>query len=441
MRDPPRSRSDLRKVEYALYSDMLRERRRKNESDADLVALDVLEVDNSDKLVRYQESVPPGDIEAVLLVVAELVTPFDKSRVRGADPADPPTWETLNVGGVEVRVPKYASIHLLPDETLTVPIWLRTWPENRSYNQYMQVYARAIDADAAARFLPDLISAARSEKSPYRNRIVDASLGNGGLHLRIVPTPTETRESLVLEETVWSAVVRNVDRMFERMSRLEGAGLGGNRGLLLAGPPGTGKTALCRALASEYDGRATVVIASAAVGTYSLGGLYERLDKLSPGLVLVEDLDLIAGPREDGGSHDGLIGFLTVLDGLMTRHSGVVTVATTNDPRAIDTAARRAARFDQTIYMDLPSEPARRAILERYLSKVSHTADLSELGAMSEGLSGADLREVVRSSVLDSDTEVIEHEVLKNAVERLLGENRRLPITSPELGKHVGSYL
>jgi cell division protease FtsH len=207
--------------------------------------------------------------------------------------------------------------------------------------------------------------------------------------------------------------------MFERMDVLRESGLGGNRGLLLAGPPGTGKTALCRALAAEYEGRATVVIVSAAVGSYLLGDLYERLDALAPALVLVEDLDLIVGSREEGAG-PGLIQFLTVLDGLMTRHSGVVTIATTNDPSAIDAAATRAARFDQVVYLGLPSEEARRAILELYLSRVSHDADLDDLAARSDGLSGADLREVVRSAVLDSDNDTLTPDDLAQTLKRML---------------------
>ncbi|MGH3649501.1 MAG: AAA family ATPase [Acidimicrobiia bacterium] len=414
-----RSRSDLIQLEYALYSDMLRERLAKNQEDPDLVACELLEVESSKGLTSFDESVPVTDMEAVLIVLAELVGAVDDKRVRGANPTRPPTWETLDLGAESVRVPRRISVHFLAGEAADVPIWFRSWTESGGYSQYLHVYARAADAGEAERFLPSIVDAARSSRSPYRNRVVEATMGQGGLQLRIVPTPAETRGSLVFEDGVWSAVTRNIDRMFERMSVLKAAGLGGNRGLLLAGPPGTGKTALCRALAAEHEGRSTVVIVSAAVGSYMLGSLYERLDRLAPALVLVEDLDLIVGDREHGAG-PGLIQFLTVLDGLMTRHSGVVTVATTNDPKAIDAAATRAARFDQVVFLGLPSLEARRAILDLYLSKVDHNADVGEISRISEGLSGADLREVVRSSVLDADAQVVAHEDMIQATERLL---------------------
>ena len=128
--------------------------------------------------------------------------------------------------------------------------------------------------------------------------------------------------------------------------------------------------------------------------------------------------DGVAGDREYGSSA-GLIQFLTVLDGLMTRHSGVVTIATTNDPEAIDAAVNRAARFDQVVDVPLPSEEARGAILDLYLSRTDHRADLADLGRASDGLSGADLCEVVRSSLLDSHDSIVEHADLISATERL----------------------
>jgi hypothetical protein len=349
---------------------MLDERRRNKLKDAAMVAADFLGVDSSTELAGFSESVTGADIEAVQIVLADLIGQVPSSVLRGANPSDIPSWSTIAVGDDQVKAPDYVSAPFSAGVAADFPFYFRTWPKNGGMVRYLHIFVRATDELRAERFLAGLVTSAQSSRSPYRNRVVESAVAAGGYTFRVVPTPTETRESLVLADHVWEAVIRNVDKMFERMDRLVASGLGGNRGLLLAGPPGTGKNALCRALACEFEGRATVVIVSAGVGQWALGQLYERLNVLAPALVLVEDLDLIVGDREEEGATPGLVQFLTVLDGLMTRHSGVVTVATTNDPAAIDEAAVRAARFDQIVHLDLPGHGARAAILDLYLSRL-----------------------------------------------------------------------
>lgn len=107
------------------------------------------------------------------------------------------------------------------------------------------------------------MAAGRGSASPYFGRVLEAYYGQGGLNLRVVELEPTDRSMLVLGDAVWDAVERNVDRMLEKMDQMERAGLGTNRGLILAGPLGTGKSALCRALALECSGRFTVTIVSA----------------------------------------------------------------------------------------------------------------------------------------------------------------------------------
>jgi DNA polymerase III delta prime subunit len=145
---------------------------------------------------------------------------------------------------------------------------------------------------------------------------------------------------------IWTSLDMNVHRMFARMDVFRSAGLGSNRGLLLAGPLGTGKTVACRILAAELLGTATPIFVESKVGEYVLHQLYEELSGLGPALVLLEDLDLLAGSRDEQTQRSALFDFLTILDGLMTQHHEVVTVATTNDPRR--SMRRFGARHDST---------------------------------------------------------------------------------------------
>jgi SpoVK/Ycf46/Vps4 family AAA+-type ATPase len=204
--------------------------------------------------------------------------------------------------------------------------------------------------------------------------------------------------------------------MFERMSTLRESGLGSNRGVLLAGPPGTGKTASCRVLAREVLGDVTAVFADSRLAYGLLSYLYKEISRFGPALLFVEDLDLVVGDREDGRPGGALLDFLTVLDGLMTQHQDVVTVATTNDPAAVDAGVRRAARFDRIITFPMPDAEARRRILEVYLRAIPHDVDTAAIAEAADGKTGADLREYVRSAVLNA-TDVVDTETILRMLE------------------------
>jgi hypothetical protein len=412
------SREDLIQVEYALYSLKFEHAERKRRQDARVVDADFLGV-APERVVAASQEVAAIDVVPVLLEVARHIGSLPSADELGVAWSDGITWETVAMGADRVRLPKYFRYAVPAGPLSPVPLTVRGWPINTAM-QYIEVMARPGDGEHAEAFLADLLNASRGARSPYFGQVVEAYYGQCGLALKVVDLEATDRSTLVLDDSVWDAVTRNVDRMFQKMSVMAAAGLGTNRGLLLAGPPGTGKSALCRALALEYAGSKTVTIVSAAAGQYLLGEVYARLDSLGPGLVLIEDLDLLVGDRKDRERFP-LVQFLSVLDGLMTRHSGVVTIATTNDARLVDDAAVRAARFDQVVELRLPDLDQRVAILATYLRHVEHDADLVSCARRCEGFSGADLREVVRAAVLDADHDVINQRDLDRSIERRLG--------------------
>jgi hypothetical protein len=406
---------------------MLREAEKQRLQDATSVAARFLDT-AEDKVTSVCENARPGDADVVRLELLRQLEPLDPATVRGATVSDPTTWTTVEFGAERVRVPDYVSIPFPAGTAGPAPLFVRAWPKQNGMQFHVHVHARSDDEEHAAAYLADLLAAGRGERSPYYHRVVEAFYGQFGLAFRLVELDAGDRSSLVLAPHVWEAVVRNVDRMFERMDRLAAAGLGTNRGLVLSGPPGTGKSALCRVLAQEYQGQATVTIVSASAGQHLLGEVYERMNDLGPALVLVEDLDLLIGDREDR-QREALVHYLTVLDGLMTRHSRVVTVATTNDAELIDAAAIRAARFDQVVALPLPDEEQRSAIFSLYLAAVDNTADVALLAQAAGGFSGADIREVVRGAVLDAEDHVVAHDDLERAVTR-----RRDALEVPAVG-------
>ena len=170
--------------------------------------------------------------------------------------------------------------------------------------------------------------------------------------------------------------------------------------MLLFGPPGTGKSALCRVLAAELVGDVTVVFCDARAIGARIGAVYSELTRLAPALVVLEDLDLVVGNRRNGREGGGLHDFLTALDGVMSNHDGIVTIATTNDVKALDDAAVRAARFDRIIEIPLPDVGLRASILRRYLGVLGGSIDAPAVAAATDGASGAALRELIRRAVL-----------------------------------------
>jgi hypothetical protein len=351
-------------------------------------------------------------VNAVLRLIGQQLAQWDDVEFTGAKPDSPPAWIRLDLGGEIELVPSWATIYWDAETVVDVPIVLETF--DKAYEgQILQVFSRAEDHGAAKRYLNGLIDDARGPQSPYRGRLLKATLvAPMAVHFDILPNPVESRDRLVLPEPVWDALDVNVHRMFARMHLFEQAGLGSNRGVLVAGPPGTGKTAACRVLAAEVLERATAIFVDSMIAQALLPSLYQEISGLGPTLVLVEDLDLIVGSRDDETARRPLLDFLTVLDGLMTQHRNVVTVATTNDPAAVDAGVRRAARFDRVVMFPIPDEDGRRRILDVYLASVPHEVDTRAVARATDGATGADLREYVRGALLTASDVVTTADVL-----------------------------
>jgi len=274
------------------------------------------------------------------------------------------------------------------------------------------VIARPEHLGDARAVLLDLDHRATTTDNPLRGLVLEAKMsGREGIELEPADLAVQTRADLVLPDGVWAALDLNVHRHLAAIPTLRLAGLGANRGVLLAGPPGTGKTAACRVLAAEVAGDVTVVFADAKTMQDALPLVYRHAELLAPSLVVLEDIDLVVRDRRGGEPNRALVDFLGALDGALTAQAGVVTIATTNDPRAIDPAARRASRIDAVIEVPEPDARARVAILRRFLDPLS--LDLTGVGrlvAATAGASGADLRELARRGVLErGDALMVEH--------------------------------
>lgn len=361
-------------------------------------------------LVVIDECPEPPVVHAVGHWLHEAVRRWELEVV-GAAPTGPAV--TLTVPGASGDVRAYSGVTaLLPAGTLAaIPVVIRIVPDR--FGPDVQLIGRAADST----LLPDVfVSFLRTCRaaSPYRRGSYRVSATNAGLLLERWHAPAASRDLLKLDAAVWHTVDRRVHRVLDLAHDLAARGLGTSTGLLLVGPPGTGKTQLGTVVAHELAGTATVLVPATAVTEHCLTDLFDLAGDLSPCLILMDDLDLIAGERGETNPHR-LREFLNVMDGGLADRSGVVVIASTNDHRKIDKAARRSSRFDTVIRMEAPGVEGRLAILQRYLAWSDADLDLPVVAQATEGATGADLKELVRATVLETSDAVTTAALLAQA--------------------------
>ncbi|MER7002787.1 AAA family ATPase [Dactylosporangium sp. NPDC000555] len=185
-------------------------------------------------------------------------------------------------------------------------------------------------------------------------------------------------------------------------------GIRPTKGVLLCGPPGVGKTLLCRAVAAELNAEVFQVAAVDLVGGFSgeteanLRTLFNNASHHAPAMIVIDELDAVAVRRDAMASQGDVrvaTQLLSLMDGL-DQVDGVVVLATSNRPDSIDEAFRRPGRLDVEIRIDVPDEQGRREILAVHTREMPLTeaAERALEGAASTtaGLTGADLMHLTR---------------------------------------------
>ena len=362
------------------------------------------------------------NFELDALAILQLVKQHPEAQVSGVHGDPEPRWMVVDLGDRTLELPTDLWAAFPAGTLFDVPVGIGL-DSSGSDRPHLAVIV-ALPSEHA-RLLPAVFSAMaearRDNVHPYMGRTFQVIEDKGGgFTLRGVRTPRVPRDHLILPDEVWTEVDRNVVGLFRHRELLQRLELGTNRGLLLVGPPGTGKTELTRLIAGELAGLATTFFVSTGVMEGDLGKVYDLAAELSPTLVVLEDVDTIAGRRYVNAS-GGLLDFLSAVDGGASTHDGIVTVATTNDASGIDDAAKRAARFDRIIDVPLPPAVGRRRIWERYLTGLAGDFEMDRLVRASGGGSGADIREIVRHAILESDGEPTTDLLVEFASDRGLG--------------------
>ncbi|MFN2099554.1 CDC48 family AAA ATPase [Altererythrobacter sp. MF3-039] len=184
------------------------------------------------------------------------------------------------------------------------------------------------------------------------------------------------------------------------------------KGVLLHGPPGTGKTRLAQAVASESDAEFFTINGPEIMGSgygeteKRLREVFEEAARSSPAIIFIDEIDSIAPKRSQvtGEAEKRLVAqLLTLMDGIEAR-ANLVVIAATNRPDAMDEALRRPGRFDREIVIGVPDEAGRREILAIHTRgmPLGDKVDLKELAKATYGFVGADIAALAREAAIEA---------------------------------------
>ena len=231
------------------------------------------------------------------------------------------------------------------------------------------------------------------------------------------------------------------------------------KGILLVGPPGTGKTMLAKAVAGEANvpffsmSGSEFVEMFVGMGASKVRDLFKQAKEKAPCIVFIDEIDAIGQKRSGhvGGNDEReqtLNQLLTEMDGF-EGNTGVIILAATNRPETLDPALTRPGRFDRRVPVELPDQKGREEILKVHAKKVklSDNVDFSKIARMASGASGAELANIVNEAALRavrSGRQVVNQSDLEESIEvviagyqkknAILTDNEKMIVAYHEIG-------
>jgi hypothetical protein len=215
-----------------------------------------------------------------------------------------------------------------------------------------------------------------------------------GQNIPLVPVDWS---EIFLPDGLLDSIRCNIVGFFESRERYQALGIPYRRGLLLAGPPGCGKTLTIKALAYHTPVKFVTVLGKADIQDMDIQYAIDVAEKCAPAVVLFEDLDRILEAKDVSLSH-----FLNLLDGLKVLN-GVLVIATCNEPEKLDPALLyRPSRFDRMWTFPLPAKKQRLGLLRRRGQDYFSDEAMQETAEKSHGFSMAYVQEIVVNALLES---------------------------------------
>ena len=239
-------------------------------------------------------------------------------------------------------------------------------------------------------------------------------------------------------------------------SKYESIGAKMPKGILLVGPPGTGKTMLAKAVAGESNvpffsiSGSEFVEMFVGMGASKVRDLFKQAKEKAPCIVFIDEIDAI-GQKRSGGQYGGndereqtLNQLLTEMDGF-EGNTGVIILAATNRPESLDPALTRPGRFDRRVPVELPDLAGREAILKVHAKKIktADNVDFHTIARMASGTSGAELANIINEAALRavrSGRTVVEQADLEESIEVVIAGYQKKNAIMTDDEKKVVAY-
>ena len=266
-----------------------------------------------------------------------------------------------------------------------------------------------------------------------------------GIHFADVAGEDEAKENL-----------QEIVNYLHDPSKYKEIGASMPKGILLVGPPGTGKTMLAKAVAGESNvpffsiSGSEFVEMFVGMGASKVRELFNQAKEKAPCIVFIDEIDAI-GQKRSGGAYGGndereqtLNQLLTEMDGF-EGNNGVIILAATNRPESLDPALTRPGRFDRRVPVELPDLKGREAILRVHAKKVKlePDVDFTAIARMASGASGAELANIVNEAALHavrSGRKLVSQSDLEESIEVVIAGYQRKNSILTDNEKWVVAY-
>ena len=267
-----------------------------------------------------------------------------------------------------------------------------------------------------------------------------------GIHFADVAGEDEAKENL-----------QEIVNYLHDPSKYKEIGASMPKGILLVGPPGTGKTMLAKAVAGEANvpffsiSGSEFVEMFVGMGASKVRELFNQAKEKAPCIVFIDEIDAIGQKRSTGGGYGGndereqtLNQLLTEMDGF-EGNNGVIILAATNRPESLDPALTRPGRFDRRVPVELPDLKGREAILRVHAKKVKlePDVDFTAIARMASGASGAELANIVNEAALHavrSGRKLVSQSDLEESIEVVIAGYQRKNSILTDKEKWVVAY-